>query len=65
MLNFIGAVVLFLLPLLMIALAMGRRMEDNEEKSRNDELLRDGLRVLKNRVRSLERIWMARKGRRE
>ncbi len=56
MIKFLGIVLLLLLPLILIALYLGRRMEDNEDKADNDQAIREGLKALKRRILNIEKL---------
>ena len=64
MVKFFGIIVLIILPLVLIALYLGRRMEDNESRHENDQAIRDGMRALKRRVLNIEKLRNARREKR-
>ncbi len=64
MINFLGILVFILLPLLITALVVGRKLEENEERVDRDLAIREGLKALKRRVLNLERLRSSRRERR-
>ena len=61
MVKFFGILVLIVLPVVLVALYLGRRMEDNDSRHENDQAIRDGMRALKRRVLNLEKLRNARR----
>ena len=64
MVKFLGVLVLVLLPLLLIAMAVGRRMEEAQERQDRDRAIKDGITALKRRIFNLETLRRAREERR-
>jgi len=63
MIKFVGILVFILLPLLLVALAVGRKLEENDVRAERDRAIRDGVHALKRRVLNLERLRTARRER--
>lgn len=63
MIKFLGILVIILAPLLIIAAALGRRMEASDVKIERDRAIREGMNALKRRVLNLERLRAARRER--
>ena len=64
MVKFLGILILIILPLVLVALYLGRRMEDNESRHENDQAIRDGMQALKRRVLNIEKLRGARREKR-
>ncbi len=64
MVKFLGILALIVLPLVLIALYLGRRMEDNESRVDNDRAIREGMQALKRRVLNIEKLREARREKR-
>jgi CHASE1-domain containing sensor protein len=64
MIKFLGILVVILLPLIVAAVAIGRRLEASDVKMERDRAIRDGMNALKRRVMNLERLRGARRERR-
>ena len=64
MLKLLGVLVFIFVPLLIAALVVGRKLEENEERVDRDRAIRDGIKALKRRVLNLEKLRSARRERR-
>lgn len=64
MLKFLGVLIFIFTPLLIAALVVGRKLEENEVREDRDRAIRDGINALKHRVLNLEKLRTARRERR-
>ena len=64
MIKFLGILVVILLPLILVAVTIGRRLEASDVKMERDRAIRDGMEALKRRVLNLEKLRGARRERR-
>ena len=53
MFKFLGVIIFLFASFLLLALVLGRKLENNEERSRRDDAIRDGLSALKDRIGNL------------
>lgn len=64
MLKLLGVLVFIFVPLLIAALVVGRKLEENEERVDRDRAIKGGMNALKRRVLNLEKLRSARRERR-
>jgi hypothetical protein len=64
MIRFLGILIFIFAPLLIAALVVGRKLEDNGVREDRDMAIREGLNALKRRVLTLEKLRSARRERR-
>ena len=64
MLKFLGVLIFIFAPLLIVALVVGRKLEENEERVDRDRAIREGMYALKRRILNLEKLRSARRERR-
>jgi Tfp pilus assembly protein PilO len=64
MIKFLGVLMVILSPLLIAALVIGRKLEENEVRSERDRAIRDGFQALKYRIMNLEKLRRTRRERR-
>ena len=56
MVKFLGILVIILAPVVLIAAAVGRRLEASDVKMERDRAIKDGMNALKRRVLNLEKL---------
>jgi hypothetical protein len=63
MVKFFGILVFIFAPLILVGLAVGRKLEENEERIDRDRAIREGMTALKKRILNLEKIRSVRRER--
>jgi len=63
MVKFFGILVFIFAPLILIGLAVGRKLEENEERIDRDRAIKEGMLALKRRILNLEKIRSVRRER--
>ena len=64
MASFFFVLMIILVPLFFVALAVGRRMESEDQRTDRDQAIREGVSALKNRIKNLETLRQARREKR-